>query len=415
MKLRCLSILLSFLLPALSHGEISWQNAVTNYNRHEYGAANQNWMIEQSDNGWMYFANNKGLLEFDGVYWNTYALDLGAKMRSVKYVGNRVYVGGLGQFGYFYPNKLGQLSYRCLSNIFKKSDVTNIWNILTLDNQIIFQGDKSLFCMRGNKIRRIECQYGINFSAVVYNDVYVSTSQGIYILSGAQFLPVAGCRLNIRSNIVGMLPLSGGILIVTSQDGLYLYKGGVVKPFHTDADQYLQSNRITSVSMNRHHIAFGTMRSGAVLLNSENNTASRFSRANGLQNESVLSVFFDRNDNLWLGFDNGIDCISLDSPLFFFNNSFSSIGSGYASCTYHNKLYLGTNQGLYQSNIPVSLRENVDIKFIPEASGQVLSINEHDDKLFCGGRNFFLMIDGEQIISFPLTSNSQRIRLLEPI
>ena len=33
-----------------------WQRPVTNYTRHTYKAGNQNWMLQQHDNGWMYVA-----------------------------------------------------------------------------------------------------------------------------------------------------------------------------------------------------------------------------------------------------------------------------------------------------------------------------------------------------------------------
>ena len=62
------TVILSFLLclqtvaPAASF----WQRAVFNFSRQTYNAANQNWMVSQAENGWMYFANNKGLLEYDG-------------------------------------------------------------------------------------------------------------------------------------------------------------------------------------------------------------------------------------------------------------------------------------------------------------------------------------------------------------
>ena len=78
--------------------------------RHTYKAGNQNWSIQQHDNGWIYVANNKGLLEFDGVEWNTYPIH-NAKTRAVK-VGHdgRIYIGGMEQLGYFTPNRLGGLS-----------------------------------------------------------------------------------------------------------------------------------------------------------------------------------------------------------------------------------------------------------------------------------------------------------------
>ena len=84
-----------------------WQRPVANYTRHAYKAGNQNWSIQQHDNGWIYVANNKGLLEFDGVEWNTYPIH-NAKTRAVK-VGHdgRIYIGGMEQFGlpYSHPVK----------------------------------------------------------------------------------------------------------------------------------------------------------------------------------------------------------------------------------------------------------------------------------------------------------------------
>lgn len=45
-----------------------------------------------------YIANNKGLLEFDGVAWNTYPIR-NAKTRALE-IGsdNRIYIGGMGQW-----------------------------------------------------------------------------------------------------------------------------------------------------------------------------------------------------------------------------------------------------------------------------------------------------------------------------
>ena len=40
---------------------------IRNYTPKEYGADVQNWGITQDDQGVMYFANNDGLLEYDGV------------------------------------------------------------------------------------------------------------------------------------------------------------------------------------------------------------------------------------------------------------------------------------------------------------------------------------------------------------
>lgn len=64
----------------------------------------------------MYVVNSNGLLEFDGNNWNLYPMR-NAKARTIR-IGKegRIYIGGIGQFGYLTPNKLGGLDYASLSD-----------------------------------------------------------------------------------------------------------------------------------------------------------------------------------------------------------------------------------------------------------------------------------------------------------
>lgn len=84
---------------------------------------------------------------------------------------------------------------------------------------------------------------------------------------------------------------------------------------------------------------------------------------NGLQNKTVLCMNFDRKNNLWLGLDNGIDCIRLSSPVYSLYGSKPVIGSGYSSCRYGDKLYLGTNQGLYRTVLPEGRSKEAAMEF----------------------------------------------------
>lgn len=72
----------------------SWQAPVTNYFQKEYNGGTQSWQIKQQ-NGWMYFANNYGLLEFDGNSWQTYGIWNSTVIRSLE-IDNEgtIYVGG---------------------------------------------------------------------------------------------------------------------------------------------------------------------------------------------------------------------------------------------------------------------------------------------------------------------------------
>ena len=44
-----------------------WVPMVNSYTTDVYGAGTQNWGIVQQKNGWIYAANNYGLLEYDGA------------------------------------------------------------------------------------------------------------------------------------------------------------------------------------------------------------------------------------------------------------------------------------------------------------------------------------------------------------
>ena len=74
----------------------------------------------------------------------------------------------------------------------------------------------------------------------------------------------------------------------------------------------------------------------------------------GLQNNTVLNMFFDREGNLWLGLDKGIDLVQLSSSICSLFGNPDRFGTGYASEIYQDKLWLGTNQGLYCA--PISER-----------------------------------------------------------
>jgi hypothetical protein len=68
---------------------------IENYGAKEYGGVPQIWDITEDDRGVLYFANNDGVLEFDGINWNLIRIDDLSQVRSfVKSVDGRIYVGG---------------------------------------------------------------------------------------------------------------------------------------------------------------------------------------------------------------------------------------------------------------------------------------------------------------------------------
>jgi hypothetical protein len=131
---------------------------VRNFSKNTTHSGNQNWDITQADYDWMYFANNKGLLEFDGTEWILYPIKNHTAVRSV-YIdkqSNRIYAGAINEFGYYIRNKNGVLNYVSISEKLNKNDrkFSDIWEIHKLKNSFIFQADNTLFFVENDVITK---------------------------------------------------------------------------------------------------------------------------------------------------------------------------------------------------------------------------------------------------------------------
>ena len=57
--------------------------SIQNYPKSVYQAATQNWGITQDQNEFIYFANNDGVLRFDGIHWDLIEVSKSSPVRSV--------------------------------------------------------------------------------------------------------------------------------------------------------------------------------------------------------------------------------------------------------------------------------------------------------------------------------------------
>ena len=197
--------------------------------------------------------------------------------------------------------------------------------------------------------------------------------------------------------ISSLLPYNGKVLIVTCYNGLFIYDGETIQKYACAADDFMRHNRIFCAALHQSLLALGSVQEGVCLLDLEKNETYVISINNGLQNKTVLCMNFDAENNLWLGLDNGIDCILLDSPVCSLYGGKPLIGSGYSSCQYGNKQYLGTNQGIYCTVLPEEQSKEIPMEFLPETGGQVWSFLCHDNKLFCASDNGVYIIEGDRV------------------
>lgn len=364
---------------------------VINYSIKKTGAGTQTWMIDFSKESMGYFANNNGLFEFDGTQWNQYHLPNESVVRSVLSRSDTIFLGGFNEFGYYAYNSIGIMEYTSLSILLEDDfkDFGEIWKIHAQQNgTLIFQSFSQIMIYNGNGVKTIKSKDSFHFSYNIEDKIYINDlKEGILILDNDTLLPLQGVNILRGQLIWGMCPiLDGGILISTSQNEVYLWRRNKLELWDTPAAKILKTIQIqTSLALDEFTIAFGSVQNGILIADWTGKVLQHINQEKGLQNNTILSIKKDKYNNLWLGLDNGIDYVKINSPLSFLGNSFN-LSASYAAQVYNNKLYCGTNRGLFYQdlkNLENPYGENT-FQLVEGTEGQVWSLSIIDDHLFIG-------------------------------
>ena len=387
--IKCVLVLLTSL--AVSAQE---HPPVMSYTPDSYGAQNQNWSISQTSDQTMYFANNSGLLEFDGMNWNLYPVPNNSIVRSVKAIDNLIYTGSYMDFGVWKRNKKSVLEYTSLvkSLDIKLSEDEQFWDIIKLDDWLIFQSLSRIYLV--NELTKettfIESDHVISNIFEIDGVLFFNkANKGIYkIINGNVELVTKDPRV-VSNSLVGVIELNDQLLIMTASNGFYFFEDNKLIPWKIDPSVDLKSLTIYSTTKLRDNsIVIGTVSNGLYHLSAEGDLKYNLNFEKGLSNNTVLSVFEDYQSNLWLGLDIGISHINLSSQFVVYNDKKGAIGTVYTSVVFENYLYLGTNQGLFYKQRDV----DSDFSFVQGTNGQVWNLKVLDDQLFCGhDRGTFLI------------------------
>lgn len=359
---------------------------IVKYSSSTYGAGNQNWMISQDENNYMFFANNDGLLEFNGSSWQLYPSLNETIVRSVKVIGSKIYTGCYMEFGFWTRQTNGKLKYTSLSKRIKDKilDDEQFWNILNYDQWVIFQSLNRIYIYdtKTDSFKIITPKNNITKSFSTKNGLYFQTiNEGLFEIESGKESVISDHSILKTNKIVNVFNIDEGLLIQTQRNGFYKLIGTTLTKFITEVDSELAESSIySSQLLSDGSFALGTVSNGIFILKNDGKIKYHITQNRGLSNNTVLSLYEDADKNIWAGLDNGISCINFQSPIQSFVDDTGVLGTVYTSKLFNDKLYIGTNQGLFYKNY----KTNEDFKFINGTKGQVWSLFEYDKTLFCG-------------------------------
>jgi AraC family chitin signaling transcriptional activator len=373
---------------------------IQTYTPELYKAGSQNWNISQNDSGVIYVANNEGLLSFDGAHWRLYPSPNASILRSVYVHNNVIYSGAYMDFGYWKSQPDGSLHYVSLVDKlgFKMLEDEQVWNINHYKQFVVFQSLNRLLIYNQvtNSLSTLNPPTDtILKSYFVDEDVYIQTNDfSIYKINSDELIKVASGASLKQKLVIKIFDKGEDLLFLTEKDGFFALRPNQIIPWRISAQKLLEKSLVYSATqINDDYYAIGTVTDGLILLDIYGNIVFSAKKGSGLNNNTVLSTFVDANQNLWVGLDNGLAFINLNSDNQFYFDDLGSLGAIYTSATHDNKLYLGTNQGLFYKE----LSADGVFKKINGLAGQVWNLTLIDNTLFCAHNLGVFEINGTKV------------------
>jgi DNA-binding CsgD family transcriptional regulator len=368
---------------------------IVKYSKDIYNAGIQNWMISQDNHRFMYFANNEGLLEFNGSKWILNPSPNETIIRSVKCINDKIYTGAFMEFGFWERGVNGQLFYTSLSEAIKDkiNDDEQFWGIFPFDNWILFQSLEKIYAYntKTKSFTIIDPKSTINKAFKTSNGIYFQTTNGLYEIDQGKSKLFLNHKIVNQNKLINIYYANNELILVTQNQGIYKYKNGLLSKFTTTIDSEIQqSNIYSSQLLSDESIALGSISNGIFIISKEGKLIYHITQNAGLSNNTALALFEDIDKNLWIGLDNGINCINLKSPIKIYSDNTGILGTTYTSITHNNKLYIGTNQGLFCKD----LNSNAKFEFVQNTKGQVWSLFSYQNTLFCGHDSGTYIVQG---------------------
>jgi ligand-binding sensor domain-containing protein/DNA-binding CsgD family transcriptional regulator len=400
---------------------------INTYTGLDYNGGTQNWDIVQDEKGILYFANNEGLLAFDGRHWNLYQLPHQTIVRSIAIADNgKIFVGAQDEIGYFFPDNNGTLRFNSLRNLIpvEERQFSDVWNIVILKDEVFFRTTSKIFHLKDDIIKVYKPTGLWEFIGKVNNKIYAQDiERGLFLFDNGAWKLTVDHPILKQDYVTSILEFSkDSIQLSTLKSGFYMLGDNFFFKRKSLFEADFVKHRIyKAIKVDDNRYAVATSSAGSYIIDKKGNIIQQFSSAEGLNKNSVRSIFLDRNKNIWLGLDDGISFVAFNNAIKYIYPDKEKQISSYATLIHHNKLYIGSSNGVYTNDLSQS---NSDFSYtkqnfseISNTSGQIWSLREINQHILIGHEDGALVVNGntaKKIYSAPGTWLFEPISIYQP-
>ncbi len=392
---------------------------IKNYTANDYLAPGQIWTIGQGKDGLMYFGGDLGLYIFNGEQWYKYKFESpnGFPVRSLLIAGDTIFVAGLGDFGYLFPDgkSFNYISLATELDSTYRLSFTNVWRVKRTGQFILFQADTIIFRYNINNYHLDKLISGelYRFLNKVNGKVYFASKSNIYEYDG-RYNKLKKYP-NDGNEIFNFLPYRPDTLIICNRSKLKFLSLKTGKIFQTPAliqlNNYFKGLFIYTANFisNKNLYAFGTIEKGLFLVDKNLKIYLHIDKKDGILSHSVLYTYQDQQGDLWLAGSNGISVLNMSLPFQIYDSRQGLDGNPYDIAQYKGHLFVATHLNLYEYNT----QKNKFIPIYTDKGKYILQPFYIDTVRFSDGRTFLLISSADGL--FYLDNNNVAKKLTKDV
>lgn len=382
---------------------------IQNFTPTDYKAGIQNIDFAQNRDMTLFVANNLGVLSFDGIKWQAHDFKTGKKKRSLAFDGqaHRLYVGSQGEFGYFeadwsYVSLLEQipLAHRAFDEV---------WDVFLVGGQVYFCTFKGIYAYDGSKITVIQHPDGLDRSFSSHGKFFTQTQKGLLLEVEEERLVKTFPQEQVGEILAGVIPQDEGYLLFYNS-GLIEFTSpfGVAKahPLLMEALRETYVNHVVQLSDTR--LAISTQTAGLFLYDLQEQTYEQISTEDGLETNACLRSFQDYFGNLWIGMQNGIALVHINSPMRLLNQEINIQGSGYEAFETDAGTYYTTSNGIYYL-----AKNSSQCTFLAGVEGPAYGMQEISGKIYAGHHTGLFLLENGQAKRVAYTDGLWQVKPLK--
>jgi ligand-binding sensor domain-containing protein len=389
-NIKYILCLLSVFLTNLPARAFSGKYPIRNFTSADYKAGIQNIDFAQNRDMALFVANNLGVLSYNGNTWEKHASNTGKKQRSLAFDNNtnRLYFGSQGDFGYFSDN------WEQVSLLDKMPEPSpgfdEVWDVFLLNSKAYFCTFQGIFVYDGQSISVIGHQDGFYRTFQANGKLFVQSRQGqLFEINDRELAPPPFLANTSKGTIAGIVAQDGGYLLIFNSGQIELATPFGAAGKYDVLARALQGSYVNHVlQLSDSRLAISTQTAGLFLFDFQKQAIEQITASDGLLTNACLRAFQDYGGNLWVGMQNGIARIDINSPMRFVNQDINIQGSGYEAFAMEEGTYYTTSNGIY-----FQVKNRGKSVFLNGTEGPAYGMQKIAGKLYAGHHTGLFMLE----------------------